>query len=133
MSDDDYEPEYEPERIHVGDDIILEVFSVVRTFHALVLFLSKCINIQSCSTLITCNSVCNQEKLNLTALCLLALLAPPLEYMASLHSRNQEISGRQVWTGSLTLAHALLELSDGEKRQLFENQRYHNFFATEPL
>lgn len=43
--------------------------------------------------------------------------------MATLHTRNQEISGRQVWTGSLTLAHALMELSDSEKRRLFDNKR----------
>ena len=49
--------------------------------------------------------------------------APPLEYMANLHSKHEEISGRQVWTGSLTLAHALLELSDDEKRRLLENKR----------
>jgi hypothetical protein len=36
------------------------------------------------------------------------LLAPPLEYIASLHSKNQEISGRQIWTGSLTLAYYVL-------------------------
>lgn len=51
------------------------------------------------------------------------LSAPPLEYMASLHSKQLEISGRQVWTGSLTLAHALLELADERKRELFDNKR----------
>lgn len=43
--------------------------------------------------------------------------------MATLHTKNQEISGRQVWTGSLTLAHALLELSDSQARCVIENKR----------
>ena len=44
--------------------------------------------------------------------------------MASLHTNNQEISGRQVWTGSISLAHTLLHLSDSEKRNIFDNRRY---------
>ena len=37
----------------------------------------------------------------------LAVVPPPLEYMSLWHSKRQEISGRQVWTGSLLLAHVL--------------------------
>jgi predicted nicotinamide N-methyase len=43
--------------------------------------------------------------------------------MATLHTRNQEISGRQVWTGSLTLAHSILELSLPEQRRLLDSKR----------
>lgn len=43
--------------------------------------------------------------------------------MASLHSNNQEISGRQVWTGSVSLANTLLYLSESEKQSVFENRR----------
>jgi hypothetical protein len=49
--------------------------------------------------------------------------APPLEYMATLHSQQREISGRQVWAGSLTLAHAILELPEERKRELFHGKR----------
>jgi hypothetical protein len=51
-------------------------------------------------------------------------VAPPLEYMASLHTNNQEISGRQIWTGSISLANTLLHLPDGEKQNIFQNKRY---------
>jgi hypothetical protein len=44
--------------------------------------------------------------------------------MASLHTKNQEISGRKIWTGSLSLAHTLLSLPDDEKRIIFESKRY---------
>jgi hypothetical protein len=40
----------------------------------------------------------------------LAVVPPPLEYMSSLHSQKQEISGRQVWCGSLLLASVLANL-----------------------
>lgn len=33
MSDDDYEPDYEPERIQVGDGINIEVLTVIRKFY----------------------------------------------------------------------------------------------------
>jgi len=39
---------------------------------------------------------------------LLTLVPPPLEFMSRLHSRKQEISGRQVWSGSLLLARELI-------------------------
>jgi predicted nicotinamide N-methyase len=42
--------------------------------------------------------------------------------MATLHTRKQEISGRQVWTGSMVLAHALFQLPDTQKRRLLENK-----------
>ena len=70
---------------------------------------------------------------NLTQLCYFIyniVTAPPLEYMASLHSSNQEISGRQVWTGSLSLANTLLCLTDDEKRNVFDNRRYDLFRRT---
>lgn len=37
------------------------------------------------------------------------VVPPPLEYMSKLHSSRQEISGRQVWTGSLVLSHYLVD------------------------
>ena len=60
--DEFYEPEYEPEVVSLGENLSLQVLTVV---------------------------------------------PPALEYMSQLHSQQQEISGRQVWTGSLLLAHAL--------------------------
>lgn len=43
--------------------------------------------------------------------------------MASLHSHKQEISGRTVWAGSLTLANAFLQLPENEKRERFDRKR----------
>lgn len=40
----------------------------------------------------------------------LAVVPPSLEYMSTLHTQNQEISGRQVWCGSLLLASVLANL-----------------------
>ena len=37
------------------------------------------------------------------------VVPPPLEYMSSLHTKQHEISGRQVWTGSMLLAHYLYQ------------------------
>jgi hypothetical protein len=37
----------------------------------------------------------------------LSLLPPPLEFLSALRSEHKEISGRQVWTGSLLLANLL--------------------------
>ena len=37
----------------------------------------------------------------------LCVVPPPLEYMSRLHTDEQEISGRQVWTGSLMACHYL--------------------------
>jgi hypothetical protein len=36
------------------------------------------------------------------------VVPPPLDYMVALHNERQEISGRQVWTGSLYLANLLI-------------------------
>jgi hypothetical protein len=52
----------------------------------------------------------------------LSVVPPPLEYMATLHADRQEISGRQVWTGSLALAH-VLEQHEPAKRDL-QAKRY---------
>lgn len=40
----------------------------------------------------------------------LAVVPPPIEFMSTLHSSQQEISGRQVWCGSLLLAHMLVKV-----------------------
>jgi hypothetical protein len=82
LSDEEYEPEYEPESFLVAGKIRLDVLSVV---------------------------------------------PPPLEFMAELHTQNQEISGRQVWCGSLLLANVLVSLSEKEK-ELFEKKRYVQLF-----
>ena len=58
-SEFEYDLEYEPEEVEVGDETVLRVWTVV---------------------------------------------PPPIEYISSLHAQRQEISGRQVWTGSLALA-----------------------------
>lgn len=55
----------------------------------------------------------------------LTVVPPPLEYMSRLHSQQQEISGRQVWTGSLFLAQVLF--LDATERQLLlscQQKRY---------
>jgi len=75
-SDDEYEPEYEWEQVHVANNIQIVVLSV---------------------------------------------LPPPLEFMSTLHTNQQEISGRQVWTGSLALANVLCECEQA-KKDLFENR-----------
>jgi hypothetical protein len=49
---------------------------------------------------------------------LLAVVPPPLEYMVSLHATQQEISGRQVWCGSLLLAHTLVQVVDKDTTYL---------------
>jgi len=41
----------------------------------------------------------------------LSVLPPPLEYLSTLHTQHQEISGRQVWTGSLWLAQYLMMMT----------------------
>ena len=35
---------------------------------------------------------------------ILTVVPPPIEFLSRLHTRGTEISGRQVWTGSLLLA-----------------------------
>jgi hypothetical protein len=73
MSEDEYEPEYEPEDFVVADRYRARVLAVV---------------------------------------------PPPLEYMMTLHSQEQEISGRQVWCGSLLLAHTLVQEHDKDPSYL---------------
>ena len=53
----------------------------------------------------------SQNNLNITFQ-VLTVVPPPLEYMSSLHSSQQEISGRQVWCGSLLLSEYLLSSLD---------------------
>jgi hypothetical protein len=55
----------------------------------------------------------------------LTVVPPPIEFMSSLHTRREEISGRQVWTGSMLLAHVLYHHSrNTTSRQVnFEDQR----------
>ena len=48
--------------------------------------------------------------------------------MSKLHTQNQEISGRQVWTGSLLLANLWLQYYD-EQRQGFD----HNYLSNARL
>jgi hypothetical protein len=62
-------------------------------------------------------------KLNLNiTLQVLSVVPPPLEYMSTLHSQQQEISGRQVWTGSLLLAHTLCHFYQ-QQNDLFQDKR----------
>lgn len=51
-----------------------------------------------------CNGVEISEKFSI-----LSLVPPPLEFMVSLHTEEKEISGRQVWCGSVLLAHYLFK------------------------
>mmetsp|Transcript_11900 Transcript_11900/g.32745 ORF Transcript_11900/g.32745 Transcript_11900/m.32745 type:complete len:233 (-) Transcript_11900:13-711(-) len=46
----------------------------------------------------------------------MSVVPPPLEYMSKLHTQNQEISGRQVWCGSMLLANYLHEEMEKAKR-----------------
>ena len=46
----------------------------------------------------------------------LSVIPPPLEYMCTLHDRKEEISGRQVWCGSMLLCHYLLLNTGGRSR-----------------
>jgi hypothetical protein len=50
----------------------------------------------------------------------LSLQPPPLEYMSKLHSQRKEISGRQVWIGSLLLANFLCQENF---KGMFDNKR----------
>lgn len=50
-----------------------------------------------------------------------SVVPPPLEFLSTLHTNRQEISGRQVWTGSLLLAHVLVQLQE-EQPDLFRDQ-----------
>jgi hypothetical protein len=45
----------------------------------------------------------------------LTVMPPPLEYLSQLHRDRQEISGRQVWTGSLTLAHTIVSMEEARR------------------
>jgi hypothetical protein len=62
---------------------------------------------------------------NAFSLHVLTVVPPPLEYMSRLHSQQREISGRQVWTGSLFLAHVLFHDATEQKLLLTcPRQRY---------
>jgi hypothetical protein len=67
-------------------------------------------------------TVSAKSSLNIT-LQVLSVVPPPLEYMSTLHSQQQEISGRQVWTGSLLLAHVLCHFYE-QQTGLFQDKRY---------
>jgi hypothetical protein len=55
-----------------------------------------------------------------------SVVPPPLEYLAQLSRRRQEISGRQVWTGSLVLAHLLCRHHDQDPT-CFQEKRYEQY------
>jgi hypothetical protein len=59
----------------------------------------------------------------------MSLVPPPLEFMSQLHSQRQEISGRQVWTGSLLLAQVLYHFNQKEP-SLLRHQRCVNSMLT---
>jgi hypothetical protein len=85
-----YEPEYEWEEIPIPG-----VFSLQNEYN---------------DNLLKDNSDYNDDENDhvlLFSLHVLTVIPPPLEYMSQLHTQQQEISGRQVWTGSLFLAHVL--------------------------
>ena len=52
----------------------------------------------------------------------LSVVPPPLEFMSELHSKQQEISGRQVWCGSLLLSYLLCQMQE-EQPEIFEGKR----------
>jgi hypothetical protein len=66
--------------------------------------------------------VCKTANWNIT-LQVLSVVPPPIEFMSTLHSQQQEISGRQVWTGSLLLAQTLCHFYE-QQNDLFMDQRY---------
>jgi len=54
----------------------------------------------------------------------LSVVPPPLEYMSSLHSKREEISGRQVWCGSYLLSQYLIsERYSADKKPSIEGKR----------
>jgi hypothetical protein len=53
----------------------------------------------------------------------LSVVPPPLEFMSALHSQRQEISGRQVWCGSLLCANVLCHLQEQDK-DVFRKKRW---------
>jgi hypothetical protein len=59
-------------------------------------------------------------KINLQVL---SVVPPPLEFMSALHSQRQEISGRQVWCGSLLCATVLCQLQE-QDNDLFHKKRW---------
>jgi hypothetical protein len=59
-------------------------------------------------------------KINLQVL---SVVPPPLEFMSALHSQQQEISGRQVWCGSLLCANVLCQLQEQDKH-VFHKKRW---------
>jgi hypothetical protein len=61
----------------------------------------------------------------------LSVVPPPLEYMSTLHSQQQEISGRQVWTGSLLLAQTLCHFYK-QQNDLFQDKRCVHAYVGSP-
>ena len=55
---------------------------------------------------------------NVVELGVMTVLPPPLEWLSSLHTARQEISGRQVWTGSLFLAQVLYHVHQDDNSLL---------------
>jgi hypothetical protein len=53
---------------------------------------------------------CDLMVANQYAVRVLVVMPPPLEYMVSLHSNQHEISGQNVWCGSLRLIETLVEI-----------------------
>ena len=56
------------------------------------------------------------------ALEVLSVVPPPIEYMSEIHTQKVEISGRQVWCGSLGLAYFFCQKKQ-EEPEMFRNKR----------
>ena len=55
---------------------------------------------------------------------ILAVVPPPLEFLSQLHTDRNEISGRQVWCGSMLLAHVFCHWQETEEDfALFSGKR----------
>lgn len=58
------------------------------------------------------NNISSSSSASLYTFSVLCVIPPPLEYMSKLHTDQQEISGRQVWTGSLMACHYMARHPD---------------------